>query len=93
LLAKKRDVEYSNVYFANKFVKQIQSASITSLDSQQFSLQSCYLVEEKISKMTPKQVLGAIELFEDDEMRKKLMHATIKALKELKIDIRAFSVL
>lgn len=43
--------------------------------------------------MTPKQVLGAIELFEEEEMRKRLVHATIKALKELKIDIRAFSVL
>jgi hypothetical protein len=43
--------------------------------------------------MTPKQVLSAVEIFEAEDMRKRLMHATIKALKELKIDIRAFSVL
>ena len=43
--------------------------------------------------MTPKQVLSAVEMFEAEDMRKRLMHATIKALKELKLDIRAFSVL
>ena len=48
------------------------------------------MVEEKIAKMTPRQLLAAFDMFEDAEMKQRLMNATIKGLKAYKIDIRAF---
>ena len=51
---------------------------------------SCLMVEEKIAKMAPRQLLAAFDMFEDAEMKQRLMNATIKGLKAYKIDIRAF---
>lgn len=42
--------------------------------------------------MSPKQLLGALEIFEDEDMKKKLMQSCIRAFKEVKTDIRAFNV-
>lgn len=48
------------------------------------------MVEEKIAKMTPRQLLAAFDMFEDSEMKSRLMTATIKALKTYKLEIRQF---
>lgn len=48
------------------------------------------MVEEKIAKMAPRQLLAAFDMFDDAEMKQRLMNATIKGLKAYKIDIRAF---
>ena len=47
-------------------------------------------MEEKIAKMSPKQLLASYEMFDDPEMKERLMNATIKGLKTYKIDIRTF---
>jgi len=35
------------------------------------------MVEEKIAKMSPKQLLAAYDMFDDSEMKLRLMNATI----------------
>jgi hypothetical protein len=50
------------------------------------------MVEEKIAKMAPRQLLAAFEMFDDIEMKSRLMTATIKGLKSYKIDIRQFDM-
>ena len=46
------------------------------------------MAEEKIGKMTPKQILAAFDMFDDQDMRQRLMAATITGLKSYKTDIR-----
>jgi hypothetical protein len=48
------------------------------------------MVEEKIAKMSPRQLLAAYDMFDDSEMKSRLMTATIKGLKTYKLDIRLF---
>ena len=48
------------------------------------------MVEEKIAKMSPRQLLAAFDMFDDSEMKSRLMTATIKGLKAYKLDIRLF---
>lgn len=51
------------------------------------------MVEEKIAKMAPRQLLTAFDMFDDSEMKSRLMTATIKGLKAYKIDIRGFDAI
>jgi len=48
------------------------------------------MVEEKIAKMSPRQLLAAFDMFDESEMKSRLMTATIKGLKAYKLDIRLF---
>ena len=50
------------------------------------------MAEEKIAKMSPKQILAAFDMFYDQDMRQRLMAATIKGLKSYKTDIRQFDI-
>jgi hypothetical protein len=46
------------------------------------------MVESKIHTLTPKQLMSAFGMFEDKEVKDRLMKATIDAFKTLKLDIR-----
>ena len=90
-MEKKRDVDYLQVFFASRFIKQIQATLPVPIDSKQFIDLSCIMVEEKIAKMSPRQLLAAFDMFDDSEMKSRLMTATIKGLKAYKLDIRLFN--
>lgn len=62
------------------------------LQTQQFSSFSCDMVEEKLNKMTPKQLIAAFGMFESDDVKDRLMEASIAAFKQMKIDIRLFEI-
>ena len=62
------------------------------IDSRQFTNLSCDMVESKIHTLTPKQLMSAFGMFEDNEVKDRLMKATIDAFKTLKLDIRQFDI-
>ena len=53
LLDKKRDVEFKQVFFANKFVKEIQSGLTVPINMDNFVERSCAMVEQKLPLFTP----------------------------------------
>lgn len=62
------------------------------VESHQFTQLSCEIIEERINKMTPKQLLAAFSIFDDDEVKDRLMYSAIEAFKSLQIDIRHFNM-
>lgn len=53
LLEKKRDVEYMQLYFANKFTKELQLQLPVPIETRLFSQFSAVLVENKLTSMSP----------------------------------------
>ena len=80
------------MFFANRFVKKIQEKSPTPIDSKEFNQVSCIFAEDKICEMSPKQVNSLFEMFGDEEMRRRLMQATIAGLRDHRMDIGKFNV-
>jgi hypothetical protein len=50
------------------------------------------MVEQNINTMSPKQLLAAFSMFEDDDIKDRIMSATLKAFKGLQLDIRKFDI-
>lgn len=91
LLIKRGDADSNNVFFAHKFMREVQTQDLGVVDSTQFVAYFCKLAEDKVSKMSPKQLLRTIESFGDKDMQRKMVEATIVALKDQRIDIRGFN--
>lgn len=62
------------------------------IESRQFSQLSCDMIEDKIHKMSPKQLIAAFSIFDDDQVMDRLMASAISAFKGLQIDIRHFNL-
>ncbi len=78
------------LYFANKFTKEIQLQLPVPIETRLFSQLSAVLVEDKLTKMTPGQLLSAFRMFDNDDVKDRLMLVTIKALKAIQLDLRHF---
>lgn len=92
LFTRKKAVEFKELYFANKFIKEIQSNLTVALEKSEFIEESCDNIERRFETFSAMQMLASFNMFEDDVIRKRLVSRAVEVLQSQKVDIKSFNI-
>lgn len=91
LMTSEKDIDVKQVFESSVTVKNMLSFAEEKgivIDMSYFNEQSTQLVERKMSRMSPKLILKAIELLDDQTSQYRIVNKAIDQLRKDKLDIK-----